>query len=181
MPTETQAKLLRFIECGEYYKLGSTDKQYSNVKIIAGTNNPEGLKHDVKARFRKVIHLKPIRERIHDLPILISALLPKIRESKRMHNEFAREQLEGILKDVFQADQSGTLLKDNVRELEACLIKSLENSPPLSKRKGYKPDLQEIEQGRKIINKKSQLAEALGTKRPTLDKCLREYGIKFYD
>ena len=74
----TQAKLLRVLEEGEYVRVGSTDVQRVNARIIAATNR-DLLKEVAERRFREdlyhrldvlSIRLAPLRERPDDIPIL---------------------------------------------------------------------------------------------------------------
>jgi len=75
----TQAKLLRVLEEGEYVRVGSTDVQRVNARIIAATNR-DLLKEVAEKRFREdlyhrldvlSIRLAPLRERPDDIPILV--------------------------------------------------------------------------------------------------------------
>ena len=38
MPMEVQAKLLRFLETGEFFKIGSVEKSFVNTRIVSATN-----------------------------------------------------------------------------------------------------------------------------------------------
>lgn len=78
-----QAKLLRVLENGHYRRLGGTQEQHADVRIIAATNKP--LDEEQKAgRFREdlyyrlnvvAIRLPPLRERLEDLALLIDHFL----------------------------------------------------------------------------------------------------------
>jgi two-component system response regulator AtoC len=78
-----QAKLLRVLESGHYRRVGNTQEQHANVRVIAATNKP--LEEDQKnGRFRDdlfyrlnvvSIPLPPLRERPEDIPILIDHFL----------------------------------------------------------------------------------------------------------
>lgn len=83
MSVEIQARLLRVLEDGSFYRVGGTEQKKSNVRIIAATNKP--LKELIKqGLFRKdlfyrinTIHLTipPLRERKEDIPLLIAYFL----------------------------------------------------------------------------------------------------------
>lgn len=83
---ESQIKLLRLIDTGEYYPLGSDKAKKARVKIVTATNcNLEELVKEGKFRkdlyFRLETHaisLPPLRNRTNDLPLLISHFLPEI-------------------------------------------------------------------------------------------------------
>jgi len=78
-----QAKLLRVLEDGHYRRVGATQEQQANVRIIAATNKP--LEDEQRAgKFREdlfyrlnvfTIHLPPLCERKEDLPPLLEHFL----------------------------------------------------------------------------------------------------------
>ena len=79
LPLPTQAKLLRVLEEGEYLRVGSTDVQRVNARIIAATNR-DLTKEVAEKRFRDDLYhrldvlslrLAPLRERPEDIPILV--------------------------------------------------------------------------------------------------------------
>ena len=79
MPKETQAKLLRVIESGEFIRVGESKAQNTDVRIIAATNR--NLKDEVnKNNFRKDLYFRlktinivvpPLREHLSDLHLFI--------------------------------------------------------------------------------------------------------------
>ena len=83
LPLPTQAKLLRVLEAQEYLRVGSTEVQRMNARIIAATNRD--LKKEVAAgRFREdlfhrldvlSLRLAPLRERTEDIPVLVNHFL----------------------------------------------------------------------------------------------------------
>jgi two-component system nitrogen regulation response regulator GlnG len=78
MSPNTQAKILRLIEAGQFERIGGNETVTADVRILAATNqNLEALIE--KDRFRKdlyyrlrgvTIHLPPLRERVEDIPEL---------------------------------------------------------------------------------------------------------------
>jgi DNA-binding NtrC family response regulator len=82
----SQVKLLRLLESGEYYPLGSDFNKKMNVRIIAATNRNlqklinEGLfRKDLYYRLSTHhIHIPPLRDRQDDLPLLINHFLENI-------------------------------------------------------------------------------------------------------
>ena len=81
---ESQVKLLRLIDNGEYYALGSDIPRISDARIIATTN--KNMEEIVRCgTFRKdlfyrldthALVIPPLRERLDDLPLLINHFLP---------------------------------------------------------------------------------------------------------
>ena len=94
LPLDTQVKLLRAIETGEFQRLGSRVTQTVDVRIIAATNRR--LSEEVaKGAFREdlyyrlnVVHvpIPPLRDRISDLPALARHLLSRIAEQPGMRH-----------------------------------------------------------------------------------------------
>jgi len=79
LPLETQAKLLRVIEQGEFMRVGDTKIMKTDVRIIAATNRE--LSQEVKdGNFRKDLYFRmktinidvlPLREHISDLHLFV--------------------------------------------------------------------------------------------------------------
>jgi len=79
LPLETQAKLLRVIEQGEFMRVGETKTQKTDVRIIAATNRKlneevkdKKFRQDLYFRLKTVsIDVNPLREHISDLFLYI--------------------------------------------------------------------------------------------------------------
>lgn len=79
MPLDTQSYLLRILESGEFFKVGSSQVLTTNVRVIAASN--VDLKEQIrKGKFRDdlyyrlntvPIHIPSLKERVEDIPILI--------------------------------------------------------------------------------------------------------------
>lgn len=78
LPKSTQVKLLRFLDSGEYYAVGSSVPKKADVRILCATN--VDLKRAIQeGRFRQdlffrlgalIIRTVPLRERKEDIPLL---------------------------------------------------------------------------------------------------------------
>lgn len=109
----TQPKLLRFLETGEFRRVGGTVTRTVDVRVISATN--KDLQDEVKAgRFRgdllfrlNVVSLRlpTLSERKEDIPTLVQHFLAKKTKTKRMSDE--------ALAVLMEYDWPG-----NVRELE---------------------------------------------------------------
>jgi len=85
MALSLQAKLLRIIQERTFQRVGGTQEQKVDVRIVAATN--KDLKEEVEAsRFREDlyyrlnvlhVHLPPLRERIEDIPLLAEHFVSK--------------------------------------------------------------------------------------------------------
>lgn len=82
MLLKAQVKLLRLLQEGEYFVLGSDNKKTCYARIIAATNSSLEEKQQ-KGLFRKYLYyriqthhirLPPLRARIEDIPLLLDYL-----------------------------------------------------------------------------------------------------------
>ena len=79
LPKETQAKLLRVIESGEFIRVGESKAEKSDVRIITATNrnlkdevNKNNFRQDLYFRLKTInIVVPPLREHLSDLPLFI--------------------------------------------------------------------------------------------------------------
>jgi DNA-binding NtrC family response regulator len=79
MPLNTQVKLLRVLESGEYMRVGSSTPRTSDARVIAATNKEldaevraKRFRPDLFFRLRSVnIWIPPLRQRRTDIPLLI--------------------------------------------------------------------------------------------------------------
>ena len=97
-----QAKLLRFLEGGEYQKVGSQRTQHSQVRVIAATNEPleewvaqKKFRKDLLYRLstHKLI-LPPLRERKEDIKALCHYFLYQRTGHKKTLDQGGLEILE---------------------------------------------------------------------------------------
>lgn len=85
-PTSLQAKLLRFVQEGEFERLGATQSRSVDTRIVSATNTDliraisEGkFRQDLFYRLNVIlIHVPSLREREEDIPILAHSLLTKV-------------------------------------------------------------------------------------------------------
>lgn len=128
LPFELQAKLLRFIQDGEFERLGSSHTIKVDTRIIAATNR--NLEEEVRrGRFREdlwyrlnvfPITMPPLRDRLDDIPLLVDFYVNKI--AKRM----------GKTIDIIPVNVMAALQDyhwpGNIRELENVLERAVINS-----------------------------------------------------
>ncbi|HEY5615800.1 MAG TPA: sigma-54 dependent transcriptional regulator [Bacteroidota bacterium] len=111
----TQPKLLRFLETGEFRRVGGTASMKVEVRVVSATN--KNLQNEVKAgKFREdllyrlnvvSIRLPSLKERKEDIPLLVDYFLS--RKSKSQPKKISPQALELLT----HYDWPG-----NVRELE---------------------------------------------------------------
>mgnify|MGYP003394314286 CR=1 FL=1 len=122
LPYTVQAKLLRTIQFGEVSPIGSSKNLRVDVRVVFATNNTNlkellrkgELRSDLYHRLTIKMYLKPLRERLEEIPLLVSHNLRII--SRRISKE-----INGI------DEQARKLLLEyhwpgNIRELENVLI-----------------------------------------------------------
>jgi len=118
----SQVKLLRLLQEGEYFSLGSDTPRSSNARIIAATNQhlSELLR---KGRFRKDLNYRlqthrivipPLRERLDDIPLLLDHFLERAASQLNKPTPAAPQKLLAILKRH--------TYPGNVRELESIIF-----------------------------------------------------------
>jgi DNA-binding NtrC family response regulator len=84
-PASLQAKLLRVLQDGSFFRMGSTEPRRADVRLLAATNRPlpelvssGQFRMDLYYRLKVLeIHLPPLRERRGDIPVLASYFLAK--------------------------------------------------------------------------------------------------------
>jgi len=133
MPLEAQAKILRVIEMGEFMKVGSSQAERVNVRVIAATNRDLGeavgmgqFRQDLYFRLKAVnLYLPPLRERRDDIPLLVSAFLDDISERHGIPRPPVSEGAMTVLQNAYW--------EGNVRELRHFLesLVILEKGNPL--------------------------------------------------
>ncbi len=87
---EAQAKLLRTLETGVLQRLGAEQPTQVNVRVITATNRRldqavagGGFREDLFFRLNIFpIHIAPLRERLEDLPLLVTHLAQRVRPGK---------------------------------------------------------------------------------------------------
>jgi DNA-binding NtrC family response regulator len=116
MPMELQVKLLRVLETGRFMRVGSTQSQEADVRVIAATNRaPQQavaagkLREDLLYRLNVFpIELPPLRRRLSDVPLLAAHFLTAIGEQEGVVKRFSAQALERL---------QGYRWPGNVREL----------------------------------------------------------------
>ncbi|MCM5679466.1 sigma-54 dependent transcriptional regulator [Schlegelella sp. S2-27] len=102
MPLELQVKLLRVLETGTFMRVGSTQSQEADVRVIAATNRvPEQavqsgkLREDLLYRLNVFpINLPPLRDRTDDVPLLAEHFLQDICRREGENKRFGQQALD---------------------------------------------------------------------------------------
>ncbi|MEX2467735.1 MAG: sigma-54 dependent transcriptional regulator [Gemmatimonadota bacterium] len=125
LPGTLQVKLLRALQEGEVRRLGATETQRVNVRIISATNldleaavENGDFRNDLYYRLAVVpIHLPPLRQRPEEIPKLVDHLLSRQRER-------LRSDVEGVEPEAMEVLLAYSW-PGNIRELENVLERAL--------------------------------------------------------
>ena len=197
MPVALQAKLLRFLDSGEFRRVGANKTLQADVRIITATNRnlSEAIKRgnfreDLFYRLNVInIEIPPLRERKEDIKLLAEYFIGKYgRKISKDITAIAPEAAEIL----FNYDWPG-----NVRELENVIERAVilcesdvitgeylavtGNALP-ERRDGF-PKLQEIEKDyiltvlKQTGGNQTKASKLLGVDRKTLYHKLKRYGI----
>lgn len=203
MSLQTQAKILRVLQGGEFERLGGAETIRVDVRLLAATHKDlqamivEGtFRQDLYFRLSVVpVNLPALRERNMDIPELANHFLSRFAEKNRKDIKDIHPEALNLL---MQYDWPG-----NIRELEntveraviLCLGEQItpQELPPhllsedVREMRTTQPDdsftLRDME--REVIrstlektgNNKSQTAKRLGVARQTLLNKIKEYGL----
>ena len=203
----TQVKLLRVLQEGEVQRVGGTDTIKVDVRIIAATN--QNLENQVgKGSFRQDLYyrlnvfplvLSPLRERIDDIPLLLSHFIEK---SQKLTNKTIKDITSQAMALLLSYNWPG-----NVRELENTIqrmmvvckgdtldvqdipigIRGSDSAPVSNTRllKGISRESTELVEKRTIADALTKTggnvthaAKALGISRATLQNKMIRYGLR---
>lgn len=127
LPAEMQAKLLRVVQDGEFYKVGGTFPVKTNVRILSATNRDiEDLVE--KKLFRRDLYYRlnvfplkipPLKERSEDVPALIEHFIKKYSDKFNIKKEIGEEAARYLKQNEWPG---------NIRELENVIQRLLINS-----------------------------------------------------
>ena len=194
LPHDVQVTLLRFLESGEYMRLGETKVRRAEVRIIASTNRElrgsEGerlFRRDLLFRLNEIeIRVPPLRERLDDI-------VPLARHFLAFYGGFQGPRLSADAEAVLFSH----LWPGNVRELENVMkrvgalhvggerLDATALLPFLMQASSAHPAREGAEQERAAIlaayqqagHNKSRVAELLGVSRKTLYARLKRLSI----
>ncbi|MGE9515940.1 MAG: sigma-54 interaction domain-containing protein [Solitalea-like symbiont of Tyrophagus putrescentiae] len=105
LPINTQARLLRILENGEYIRVGSSKVQKASVRVIAATNvdiidavNKKKFREDLYYRLNTVpIYIPPLRERKEDIYLLFRKFAVNFQEKYSVPDMKLSESAKEIL------------------------------------------------------------------------------------
>ena len=109
LPLQTQVRLLRVLETGEFIRMGASQVQKTNVRVVAATNLDmkraisEGrFREDLYYRLNTVeIKVPALRERKDDIPLLFRKFVVDFGERYRMPTIRLTEEATELLKNYY--------------------------------------------------------------------------------
>lgn len=173
MSQALQVKLLRVLQSGEYSPVGSSENNFTDVRIIAATNkdltyliSKEKFRDDLYYRLNIIdINLPPLRERQSDIPILIQHFLNIYSNQYKKENLHLTNKTESLLESY---DYPG-----NVRELENIIQRAVALVEGKQIEPGHLP--QNIYSTKKIISSESKISDFKFAKNNMLEKFELDY------
>jgi formate hydrogenlyase transcriptional activator len=201
LPLDTQVKLLRVLQEGEFERVGSSKTMKVDVRVIAATNRD--LEEVVrKGTFRADLYYRlnvfplespPLRERRADIPLLVNFFLSRFGKklgkevrgvSQKSMDSLARYNWPGNIRELQNVIERAvvtatgpvvqvddSLLRSGAGAAESAAIETLENNE-----RGH--ILRALSQTNWVIHGKKGAAELLGINPSTLRSRMEKLGIK---
>lgn len=196
MNLDLQAKLLRVLENQSFIKVGDTNTQQVNVRILAATN--KDLKADAASgKFRSDLYyrlsvftivLPPLRERKVDIPALaqhyltqfaVKANRPELKLDDKILNVFEKYNWKGNIRELKNVIERLVILSDGDSLNLSALPQEFFEFAPLEN----DFNLQQVEKQhiQKVLihtkGNKTETSRLLGIGLTTLYRKIEEYGI----
>jgi len=130
MPLESQARLLRVLQSGDFIRVGSVQQENVDIRVV-GASNRDLEKEVEEGRFRKdlffrlsavTLHIPPLRERPNDIALLADHFL------KSYANRYGR--VSPRLSEECVLALSTSVFPGNIRELESEMARLVAVSVP---------------------------------------------------
>ncbi len=121
LPLDLQAKLLRVLEDGEFYRLGETQPRHSSARVLAATNK------DIFAAMRNKEFREDLYHRLSVLTVRVPSLNERDGDKLELLDYFTEQVAEQVA--PFKLDEAALKLWDaytfpgNVRELRNIIIR----------------------------------------------------------
>lgn len=127
LPMSIQPKLLRFLESGEFQRMGSGKVHFSNARIISATNRDlnelkaqRQFREDLIMRISAFrIELPPLRERREDVYFIASSMLERLNRQQGKDKSLSSEAIQAMNRHPFPG---------NVRELRNAVMRGFQTA-----------------------------------------------------
>ena len=172
LPLDLQAKLLRVLEDGEYYRLGETQPRHSSARVLAATNK------DIFA----AIENGEFREDLYHRLSVLTVRVPSLHERNGDKYELLLYYMQQVAAEVasFKLDDDALKLWNNytfpgnVRELRNIIIRLSAKYPGQTiKPEVLKREMSGLQRSSNASSSENWLVEALHSPEFQLDRLLR--------
>ena len=187
LPLDLQAKLLRVLENGEYYRLGETQARHASARVLAATNK------DIFAAINQGQFREDLYHRLSVLTVRVPSLDERNGDKLELLDYFMQEVAEQMA--TFQLDEDALTLWNNypfpgnVRELRNIIIRLSAKYPGQTiKSEVLKREMSGLRQQSDTSGRESWLQDALrdsgfqldhvlkAVEKEAIDLALREHG-----
>jgi DNA-binding NtrC family response regulator len=196
LPEAAQAKLLRALESGEVRRVGGTDVQYPDVRVVAATNRD--LADDVReGRFREdlffrlnvlSVELPALRERPSDLPLLCALLCRTLHPEAHVTEEaigvLGKHSWPGNVRELRNVLTRAYVMNGHRIDAKTLQFHAIDSNPMGTAIELGKGTLKDAEKGyiQSVLDKhnanRSAAARELGIARSTLHYKMKKLGIR---
>ncbi len=133
MPLALQAKMLRFLECGEIQRVGDNSVSYVNVRVVAATHQPLEQRSEEGAFRLDLYHrlavfpveIPALHDRMEDVPALSEYFLDRLgqRAARKQLTPDALEELlshrwPGNVRELMHVLERATILSGDLTQIE---------------------------------------------------------------
>ncbi|MFA7158756.1 MAG: sigma 54-interacting transcriptional regulator, partial [Kiritimatiellia bacterium] len=125
MPMTLQSKILRFMQDGTYYPVGSDDEKKSDARVIAATNqhiedlvSKNLFRRDLKDRLLLRLVIPSLNETLDRIPALLEEEVPRI--SGKMKKKVPKNISAAVISELKAHNWEG-----NIRELQGVIAKNV--------------------------------------------------------
>jgi DNA-binding NtrC family response regulator len=200
MSAELQAKFLRVLDSGTFYRVGATRKRRADFRLVAATNRD--LAQEVaEGRFRKDLYYRvrgvrvvvpPLRERREDIPLLLELFAQGAADGRRLSpaalEVLTRYAWPGNVRELrFAVERAALLAEGESIEPRDLPPEVTEAATPLAVRARSAPpppaagDLPQADRVRQALEearwRRQRAAEILGVSTRTLQRWMRRLGL----
>ncbi|MFK9093531.1 sigma-54-dependent transcriptional regulator [Bacillus salipaludis] len=197
MPLALQVKLLRFLELGEFRRVGDVRERKVKVRVVAATNRNMEIEVE-KGNFREDLYYRlnvvkltipPLRNRKEDLPLLIQHFIEQKKSSEKVLSDDALLALHhydfpGNVRELNHLIERGLLLSSGGR-IEAVDLLVPRHKPEesqLNERGICTLEVVEKEHIAHVLKQvmwnKTKAADILGVSVRNLYRKIEQYGLK---
>lgn len=206
MPLLMQGKLLNFLQDKCFYRVGSVKKTEVNVRVIAATNvnleekvKNKQFREDLYYRLNVVpLHIPPLRERTDDIIPMANEFLRQFNKNYNREKRFSSDAPSALLSYSWPGNVRE--LQNTIERLVILSEQQYMTSEVITKDLYYKEqspsppvnvnNLISLPEATQLTEKKllelavqqstssRQIAALLGLSHPTINKKLKQYGIK---